>query len=343
MRGNSSHKTRYTIYPYLASDGEKRDNPYIRDCICSLRQYGEVVNKPSRNPLLSILSPVKWGDVCIFNWYESIPDYKYGLLQSAAAIVLLLLLKCSRKRIVWVLHNRLPHSSGRMWLKKFMMAHIARLSSLIVTHATDGLGIIRDKYPFAVGKAHYMDHPTKNRLSLVCNCPKEYDLLIWGRISQYKGVVEFVDYVKDSRLRNLRICIAGECSSSIICDRLNRNLPDNICWINKSLSFEELGECVSKSRFVLAPYASETVLSSGVLMDSLSYGAKVIGPAVGSFKDYSLNKALNVYLFHTFDDIDAVVESQKNTEVSAESYAGFLDNHDWNHWAQQLSRLLEHK
>ena len=49
-------------------------------------------------------------------------------------------------------------------------------------------------------------------------------------------------------------------------------------------------------------------------MDSLSFGAKVIGPAVGSFRDYAAEPLLNVYTFHTFDDIQGPRWSSKRTQ-----------------------------
>ena len=74
----------FTVFPNL----KEKSNPYIQDFIDALnRQEGfQVVNPAHKNPLLSILPPKHWGDTFIFNWFESIPDFKYGLLQSLIAI-----------------------------------------------------------------------------------------------------------------------------------------------------------------------------------------------------------------------------------------------------------------
>lgn len=65
---------------------------------------------------------------------------------------------------------------------------------------------------------------------------------------------------------------------------------------DRSIPFEELKQEIRRSRFVLVPYAAESILSSGILMDSLSFGAKVIGPAVGSFRVYATEPCLTYIL-----------------------------------------------
>lgn len=77
-----------------------------------------------------------------------------------------------------------------------------------------------------------------------------------------------------------------------------------------------------------------------MLMDSLSFGAKVIGPEVGSFKDYASNSLLNVYTFKSFDDISGIVQQHKHDEVSLTNYRRFLEENDWTHYAQKLAKLL---
>jgi beta-1,4-mannosyltransferase len=75
---------RFTVFPRLHILPHQKANPYIRDFVAALEQenVSKVVNPPHKNPLFSLLPPKRWGDVFIFNWFESIPDFKYGPLQS---------------------------------------------------------------------------------------------------------------------------------------------------------------------------------------------------------------------------------------------------------------------
>ena len=337
--------TRFTLYPCSKLKDDKATNPYIRDFVAAINAYpdAKVINAPHKNPLLSILPMNKWGDVIIFNWYESIPDLKYGLLQASAAIVYLCLLKVARKKIVWILHNHVPHASKYLGLKKFLMSYIARFSDLIITHATEGLELVRNDYPSAESKAYYLDHPTKNRLDLCKRTEKQYDLLIWGHISRYKGVLEFVECVRNNHWDDLRICIVGKCASSDLYEEIQEKATNNVTLINDSPSFEALANYMDASHCVLAHYIPESVLSSGMLMDSLSYGVKVIGPNVGSFKDYASNRQLNVYTFNNLTDIYPLVLKYRKDIVQTKEYADFLDTHQWKDFIKELMKLLPRK
>ena len=335
---------RFVVFPNLTVSPAQRPNPYIQDYIEALNRLPDVrvINPAHKNPLLSLLPPSRWGDVFIFNWFESIPDFKYGPLQAVTATAFLLLQRIRGKKIVWMLHNKKPHAQGRDGMKTFLARLIAKNSSIIITHSEEGVRLVHDDFPYAANKVHYIDHPTKCRLPLATaasTAEKKYDLLIWGTIARYKGIFEFVDYIRTNKIDHLRICIVGGASEAVFND-LKAICPDNVTLINQRPSFDELADYINQSEFVLCPYAPETILSSGMLMDSLSFGAKVIGPEVGSFKDYAGNSLLNVYTFKSFDDIDGIVQQHKHDSVSLANYRKFLEENDWTHYAQKLAKLL---
>ena len=330
----------FTLFPNL----KVKSNPYIQDFIDALNKKDNisVVNPAHKNPLLSILPKKHWGDTFIFNWFESIPDFKYGILQSVIAIIFLLIIKLSGRKIIWILHNKQPHVQRYGYLKRFMSNLIARYADLIVTHANDGIELIQKKYPHALGKVRFLHHPTKNRLVHATN-EKTYDLLIWGAIAPYKGVIEFTDYLCRHPEEKMNVCIIGKCSSAILYEELIHKLPENVTLIHERASFEKLGEYINRSHFVLMPYFSRSILSSGILMDSLSFGAKIIGPHTGAFKDYAQEPLLNVFTFHEFSDIYSIVNKQKHTPISQENYQKFLNENNWDAFAQSLLHLLKLK
>lgn len=332
----------FTVFPNL----QEKSNPYIQDFIDALnRQEGfHVVNPAHKNPLLSILPPKHWGNIFIFNWFESIPDFKYGPLQSIIALFFLILIKLNGRKIIWILHNKQPHAQRYNWLKRSLTQLIAKQADLIITHAQDGVTIIREKYPHALHKVHFLHHPTKNRMSdneQTFLQKKEYDLLIWGGINPYKGVVDFVSFLHKNPQIKLKVCILGKCSSHKLYNAITKDLTENITFIHEKASFEKLGAYIQQSHFVLMPYFSKTILSSGVLMDSLSFGAKVIGPNTGSFKDYAHESSLHVHTFKEFNDIIQIVNKHKDTPISIESYKRFLQKNDWEAFIQSFIHLLK--
>lgn len=336
-----------TLFPSPRHNNSPKDNPYINDYFESLKKIDnvEMVNLPmDKDNLVCMMNPKYWGDVIIFNWLESIPSYTYGYIQwrTALATLLLFTLKIFKKKIVWMLHNKQPHNVGNDKLVRIMMYLLAHLSAIIITHSQKGVEMINNRYHFASNKIFYLDHPTKNRLSIsnISKKDKKYDLLIWGRITKYKGILEFINFLSYKHINDIKTCIVGYCPSSDIRKEINKFTSMNLVFIPKEITFTELKEYIAQSKFVLAPYFVDSILSSGTLMDSLSFGAKIIGPNTGSFADYSKNRLLNVYTFNSFEDIPNIVLKYSNVEISYENYYKFLENNDWTHFSNKFIKII---
>lgn len=334
----------FTVFPNIKPSSGGKGNPYINDFISAINNEEgcKVVNESHKNPLLSILKPSNWGDIFIFNWFESIPDFKYGYIQSVLAILLLFVLKIRHKKIIWVLHNKKPHQGNKRQIKKIITYLIAKESDYIITHASEGVRLINDRFSFTAGKTFYIDHPTKNRLSMITgmSLDKSYDVLIWGNIIGYKGVYQYLKYVKEENVNDIRICVVGNCTTPQIAADIKSVASKNTTLILKGAAFEELAEYIASTEFVLMPYLQDSILSSGILMDSLSFGAKVIGPDTGSFRDYAMNKDLNVYVFNEYKDISNIIENNRGINISAEKYSEFLEKNNWKNFIGKALNLI---
>lgn len=331
-----------TIYPRLPNKDNIRTNPYINDFIHALEQLGiKISNAPDKNPLFSLLLHHPDSDAYIFHWLENVPDYKYGILQTMAAIWLLCRIKCRHKKIAWFLHNKQPHLAKHKFSKNLLRYCLLHQADLIVTHASEGVEVVCRHNPAAKSRTVFLHHPTKNRMvrEEAPMAPKT-DLLIWGNISGYKGVPEFLRFATEKQW-TLKIKVIGKCSTDHLFEELKQYANEHVILENRSIPFDELGQEIHDSRFVLIPYASESILSSGVLMDSLSFGARVIGPDVGSFRDYAKEPQLNVYTFHTFSDIPAIMQ-RTDEAVDREAYHHFLKAHNWERFGQDFYYHLQH-
>lgn len=331
-----------TIYPYHLKTNSSATNPYIADFIRAMEQNGITIsNPPHKNPLIGLLPRKVDSDVYIFHWLENVPDYKYGMIQFLAALLFLANIRLHRKKIIWFMHNKQPHTRKHAFKKQTLIRALIRSSDLIVTHATEGLDIIRKKYPHAAKKAFFFHHPTKIRMEQPNTeyAPDDTDLLIWGGISHYKRIPDFVLYHRKNQL-NLKTKIIGKCSSPELLKDIRKQQNEYISLEDKTIRFEELNKEIRKARFVLVPYAPDSILSSGILMDSLSFGAKVIGPDTGSFRDYADNPDLKVFTFKSFDEIPSII-ARNDEKIDREQYIRFLNNHSWEAFGKEFSDLLK--
>jgi len=55
-----------------------------------------------------------------------------------------------------------------------------------------------------------------------------------------------------------------------------------------------LQNLIAKSILVLFTFSKVSILSSGILIDSLGYGANIVGPKVGAFKDLSIDGIVHI-------------------------------------------------
>lgn len=336
------------VYPQQTGNTGLSTNPYIRDFVKAMTDAGvQVVNGPVRNPLIGMLPHCLKGDALVMHWLENVPDYKYGPVQTLCALAMLAAARVTGHTTVWFLHNCRSHATSHQWQKQFITRALMRHATLVVTHASQGVEVLHKQCPSRRSSAVWLHHPTKNRLDTVRQCRADAtnavdtDLLIWGTISPYKGVDKWLEFMKQTH-SSLKVRIVGRCPNEALAHRLTAMAAElsTVHFDNRSLTFDELAAEVSRSRFVLVPYAAESVLSSGILMDSLSLGAKVIGPNVGSFSDYAAEPLLSVATFDTYADVERIVASDDGQPANLESYAQFLDGHDWAHFARELSRLI---
>jgi len=75
-------------------------------------------------------------------------------------------------------------------------------------------------------------------------------------------------------------------------------------------------------------------------MDSLGYGATIIGPKVGAFAD--LEKLGIVTTYRSFEDLPNLLENELKTNDSRHKKAlqTFLEQNTWSKYADHVAHLL---
>lgn len=270
---------------YLYPKVYPTENPYISNLERSLAGHFTIVNKCNNSKgVLDLFRYLFKADIYYFNWIENIPSRKFGKVQVLVFVVFLFLLKVLRKKIIWTLHNKYSHEKANCRWTDFMYSLMFRHASFILTHSGEGIDFAREKFPGYASKVKYYVHPLTRLYPAAQDKNPEYDFLIWGTIWPYKGVVEFLKFLKESGEKPA-ICLAGICINEEMRKTLTPYLSDNIVHIDRFLDFEEIADLAGKSRFTLFTYATGSVLSSGSLMDSVAMRSVVIGPDAGAFRD----------------------------------------------------------
>lgn len=318
-------------------------NPYIDDTIASLEKYYRVINNenPSDKGIFDLLKYIFKIDYLFLNWIENLPERKAGRIQTRFFLAILPILKLLGVKIVWTMHNKLSHSKDHLFLKKLIFKGLLNNAEIILTHSSEGVAYGENIKKGCGQRIHYFPHPVKDRRNKI-NTDKQFDILIWGTLSPYKGILEFLRLLFEKNYQNkYKILIIGKSTTQDYFNSLLQCSNDNVNIKDDFIDDAVLKELIGQSNIVLFTYAKSSILSSGALMDSIGFGGNVVGPDVGAFADLAKEGIINTYKESDdmFTIIDAVIAKKDN--FGNASIDQFLQANSWNKFAENIHQLLK--
>lgn len=339
----------YYIYPYSSEIPLEKQNPYIQELIYSIARNKNVLNKnaPTKHGVFDILKYLFKIDVVIFNWIENVPEKRLGVLQAFVAVFLVFFFRMRGKQVLWVMHNKKSHSTQKEWWKTRLFNFFMKKATMVLTHSSEGVRYFKKLVPARSEKIKFFHHPVHAQ-DFDCNekgIPKKRDVLIWGTISPYKGVDRFLSKLIEKQCGDkYSILIIGKCTSEDYYAKLQSLAGKNTEIQNRYASFEELNQFIKESGIVLFPYLSESVLSSGALMDSLSFPTQIIGPNTGAFAD--LKEAGMLETFNNYDDlintIERCLKENEKIDICAKR-SKFIEENRWEMFGERLIKQIDNK
>jgi glycosyltransferase involved in cell wall biosynthesis len=333
------------LYPITGRDDQLGlYNPYLDDFIASLKGKVTIVNEKDRSKsgIFNVIKYISKINLVFFNWIENVPDRKGGLFQTVFLYFFFLLSKILKIRIIWTMHNKLSHSRENYASKKRIFKFILKNADLVITHSKAGKTFGEEMVPGTSSKIHYLPHPVKDR-RLETEPVKQYDILIWGTIAPYKGIDKFLEYlIRENLEKKYRILIVGKITSQEYAGSLLGFSSANIEIQNKFIEDDLLQNLIGRSKIVLFTYSMSSILSSGVLIDSLGYGANIVGPHVGAFADLADDGIITT--FNDFPEMISKIDGQlENSESKSQitNLERFLNENSWNGFSIKLLDLIE--
>lgn len=321
------------LYPPASKGG---CNPYCRNYKDSLKNYfivRDLNNKVSKIKTLPLLRYSFNTDVFIFNWIESVGNLKFGFVQFLLTLMSLFIIKCRRKKIIWMFHNIHPHE-GENICSKIMRRVMFRISDNIISHSKEAT-VYAQKY--ANCKVDYFCHPIPQTVIGKWDEPLiECDILIWGRITPYKGILEFLNSCQE-KLRDKKILILGECKDEKLADNIKNIVSSNVFFINRQASFEEIAAYVKNAKYTVFPYVGNSISSSGVLLDTLVMGGNPVGPNRAAFKDMS--EAGLCFIYNSYEELVDMLHSGYSIDESKRKV--FLQTNTWNNMAKFVCQRIK--
>ncbi|MFW5803663.1 MAG: glycosyltransferase [bacterium] len=333
------------IYPITARLKTGVQNPYINDFINSSTHFFDYLNikNPSNIGILNLIKYTHKTDYLILNWVENLPEKKFGFFQTLYFLLFLNMKKIWGIKIIWVMHNKISHNKEKLKLKRTIFNSLLKKSDLIITHSKEGVKYAQKQRNNHSNHLFYFPHPVNQEyIPEKRNQKKEYDILIWGSLLPYKGIDKFLEFmVRKNELNNYKIIIVGKDTSNKYFSVLEKYKSSKCLIENRFIDKQELIDLTEKSMITLFTYNNDSVLSSGALIDSISFRANVIGPHTGAFADAAEEGVIQT--FQNFEDLLRILkEFQLNRfNKPSEQIELFIRKYSWDNFSNELNMKLK--
>ena len=324
------------VYPNVGRELMGSNNPYVQHLKEALDRNALLIDlSVSDKAFPDLLRKGMKSDMVILNWLENLPFRRLGILQTMIALFYIRLLKARGVKIIWIKHNKVTHSRKWFAISKLIQRSLSRSADHIVTHSRD-IDLTESH------KLLYLPHPSNiGPEAVLMPEPVEpvIDLLIWGSLLPYKGVLEFLRFAEtDAGLSKLKIHIIGKSSESYF-KELQKHARPNVTLLNQFIKEEELAQLFKRTRFILFTYNKRSVMSSGVLADSLAACRKIIAPDCGAFSDMAKQHSF-VYLYNDLSEIAPLCQDHyTDYSLDYEEVCSFVTKNSWYNMGATIKAL----
>lgn len=314
------------------------NNEYVSSFYEALHKETIVVDYKDKSisRSIDIIKSCLGAEVMVLNWPEDIGNTKYGFIQVLLSICGVLIFKIRNGFLIWVCHNKKSHTIKFKYINQFLRRFYFSLSDKIIVHSSDAI----DQLPKS-DKITFFNHPVYNSINGDKKCEDNIDVLVWGSIEPYKGILELIEQYKKHH-QNFRLKVIGKAQEEYFSKLLHTSKELNIHLENRFINSQELDNYFAAAKIILLPYSHSDTFSSGSLIHSLNARKIIIGPSLGNFLDLEKCSACLTYkdyrsLFYLINkllmDKSYYDITLKQMNIGASNY---IKDNSWDLFAKRL-------
>ena len=232
-------------------------------------------------------------------------------------------------RIVWTIHNLVPHDRKLPGMHKVIHRWMARKAALVHVHSAVVVDEVKDFLDIPESKIEVIPHPAfpaefiekpvaqqellaaygENRARL-----SDPVILVFGGLSEYKGIDEIVDILSETDAP-FSLIIAGwikKGQEKLHTHLFNISLEDErILYIPEFISDDFYSVLFNAADLCVFNY--KHILTSGGVEMALAYRKKIIAPRKGTIIDHENDE--DVILFEGFPELKEKLYAELNIEI----------------------------
>lgn len=299
------------------------ENKYIENMVRPLREQGFRVHA-----LDGFFS--SWGHfhavrLVHLNWFENLDDSSIfrALKSFFKKMFVLTVIRISRKKLVWTMHNRVSHEKKTGFLSNWIRYFLIRWAHTIIIHSGVSRKLLVGQHPGVSGKIFYLPHPEfigsygplpEKTLSLAPSEPLV--LLFMGAVKPYKNIEILIQAVSLFK-EKVKLVIAGNPNTPAYHQKIY-DLASSAGNIDLRLKFipdHEIPSLIKESDVLVLPYDLGSSLNSGTVILAFSYMKTVICPDIGTIGDLGAMKENVFYYVYGSQEEHLQILSQKIGEA----------------------------
>ncbi|MBB5436818.1 glycosyltransferase involved in cell wall biosynthesis [Pedobacter sp. AK017] len=275
-------------------------------------------------------------DACIM-------EHEFGIYGGENGVYILPLIARLQKPLVTILHTILKDPS---YMQLTIIREIAKHSSRIVVMSHRAVGFLTSIYGIPFSKIQLIEHgvpdleaKTDNPVKLSLPFKNKKVLFTFGLISRNKGLETVIEALPQIVAKNpdVMYVVLGTTHPGVIRnsgeeyrDSLKKlarklNVEDNLTFINKFVSEEQLFEYLTACDMYITPYLNEAQITSGTLSYAVGAGAAVISTPYWHAQELLADNRGRLFDFKDADALAAIVnelfeDGEKLNQLKANAY-----------------------
>lgn len=280
----SSRRTDYVYLLYKDFLENKKEYQLTVESLSVFRHYEIIFSRfRKKNSLLH------------YHWLE-ITDLK-SLAGMFWKLFCVSIFKISGGKLIWTVHNKFPHCENFKYINGIIRKYFAFLADKLHVHCRTAVSemasilkvkeekffVVRHpEYPVQIIPKHEATDLLIKKYFLNINLHERKNILMFGAIADYKGIIQTVELFKN-HFENLNLIIAGPVK------RWDRNYlkavlkaaegSQNILVIAENIPDDLVPAFLNAADCLLFNFSD--ILTSGSVLLGLNYRKKIIAPSIG--------------------------------------------------------------
>jgi len=331
-----------------------KENPYQKLMYAGLKAHGvQIRSTPLTFSLLRFARPFDWLHL---NWPSRI--YASGSVEKRQRkyerfVATLRFVKRQGVKLIWTMHNHLPHDTSDAAFHQMAYRGIMELSDLIHVHFPDAAELLAEQYHVPAEKIHLMPHgvyggyygpgmakqASRKQLGLR---RASIVLLSFGELKWYKGIDKAIAAFRETDNPALQFLVAGKPADQEMQSLLETAAEEDSRIVVKIGRVEDKHVPLYFSAADAFMLPSNDFFTSGSAMLALTYNLPIIGIPKNHLRTLAAKAFFCPWQPATHEQLVAILNSLDTwlKQVDGKELDALKRQLDWTILTEELSRKL---